>query len=204
MRNAHQQLTIFLRHSSAASIPRLEEVPKQEAPEILRLNYTSRSPPSSSYYIKVSHLRASFSVITTCTPIHCENFYFLVVYTIWSSNWKHSCFFVKRGETFEIGKGSNVLAEGNLFKNVKIQHPGDVVTHDGGNSYVPFRPEEASRCTSSLGRPCIANQMVESSTYKFDLNLQAVNSFKASFVFYASVNPRFSDQDLTHEENYFS
>ncbi|PLW40354.1 hypothetical protein PCASD_07313 [Puccinia coronata f. sp. avenae] len=82
------------------------------------------------------------------------------------------------GETFEIGKGSNVLAEGNLFKNVKIQHPGDVVTHDGGNSYVPFRPEEASRCTSSLGRPCVANQMVESSTYKFDLNLQAVNSFK--------------------------
>ncbi|PLW43005.1 hypothetical protein PCANC_10032 [Puccinia coronata f. sp. avenae] len=82
------------------------------------------------------------------------------------------------GETFEIGKGSSVLAEGNLFKNVKIQNPGDVKTQDGGNSYVPFKPEEASRCSSMIGRPCVANQMIDSSPYKFDLNPQAANTFK--------------------------
>ncbi|WAR56617.1 hypothetical protein PtB15_7B466 [Puccinia triticina] len=40
------------------------------------------------------------------------------------------------GETFEIGSGSNVLAEGNIFDNVKIQNPSDIKTQDAGHSQV--------------------------------------------------------------------
>ncbi|PLW58281.1 hypothetical protein PCANC_00786 [Puccinia coronata f. sp. avenae] len=82
------------------------------------------------------------------------------------------------GSTFEIDQGGNVLAEGNLFENVKTQDPDDATTQFGGRSYVPFTPADASRCTSLLGRPCVANQMVRSSPYKFSLDTPAVDAFK--------------------------
>ncbi|POW09547.1 hypothetical protein PSHT_02834 [Puccinia striiformis] len=83
------------------------------------------------------------------------------------------------GETFEIGKGSNVVAEGNVFENVKIQDPGDLNTQDGGYSYVPLKEPEAVRCQSILGRHCVTNLLIQSSPYKFSLDTQALDASKA-------------------------
>ncbi|EFP85234.2 uncharacterized protein PGTG_11403 [Puccinia graminis f. sp. tritici CRL 75-36-700-3] len=82
------------------------------------------------------------------------------------------------GETLEVGSGSNLLAEGNVFENVKIQDPGDLKTQDGGHSYVPLKPAEADRCKSILGRPCATNLLIQSSPYKFSVDTQAVDAFK--------------------------
>jgi hypothetical protein len=76
-----------------------------------------------------------------------------------------------------------LLAEGNVFENVKIQDPGDLKTQDGGHSYVPLKPAEADRCKSILGRPCATNLLIQSSPYKFSLDTQAVDAFKVSGAF---------------------
>ncbi|OAV99584.1 hypothetical protein PTTG_25217 [Puccinia triticina 1-1 BBBD Race 1] len=99
------------------------------------------------------------------------------------------------GETFEIGSGSKVLAEGNLFENVKIQNPSDIETQDAGHSYVPMKPEEAARCTSILGRPCVTNLLRKSSPYKFALDSQILDNFKTfPAVARANVSPASSIQ----------
>ena len=77
-----------------------------------------------------------------------------------------------------MGQGSNVLAEGNVFKNVKIQNNSDLKTKDGGKSFIPFRNEDSNLCTAALGRPCVSNLMIQSSNYNFAVDTQALNSFR--------------------------
>ncbi|KAA1129571.1 hypothetical protein PGTUg99_030176 [Puccinia graminis f. sp. tritici] len=87
------------------------------------------------------------------------------------------------GATFEVGAGSNVLAEGNVFHNVKMQDNSDLTTQDGGKAYVPFKTKEANQCKSILGRPCISNLMIQSSKYNFPLDTQALATCKVRGVF---------------------
>ncbi|KAA1111803.1 hypothetical protein PGT21_012701 [Puccinia graminis f. sp. tritici] len=82
------------------------------------------------------------------------------------------------GETFQVGQGSNLLAEGNVFKNAKIHNNGDLKTQFGGKSFVPFRPEDSTVCSQAIGRPCVINLSLQSSKYNFALETQALNSFK--------------------------
>lgn len=83
------------------------------------------------------------------------------------------------GETFEFERGSNVLAEGNVFRNVKIHNPGDANTQRGGNSFAPTKIDDEKICQPILGRPCKINLMLQSSVYKFGLKTQALDAMKA-------------------------
>jgi hypothetical protein len=85
-----------------------------------------------------------------------------------------------RGETLQVGSGSNILAEGNVFKNAQIQNNGDLKTQFGGKSFVPFRPEDSTVCSQAIGRPCVINLSLQSSKYNFALEAQALASFKVS------------------------
>ncbi|OAV90407.1 hypothetical protein PTTG_09357 [Puccinia triticina 1-1 BBBD Race 1] len=89
------------------------------------------------------------------------------------------CFYISKGATFEVGSGSTVLAEGNVFQNNKFQGHHDYITHDGGQSFVPFNPQVAKKCISILGRPCVTNLMIKSSPYKFSLDTKALAVCKA-------------------------
>ncbi|KAI9630908.1 hypothetical protein KEM48_013486 [Puccinia striiformis f. sp. tritici PST-130] len=88
------------------------------------------------------------------------------------------------GETFQVGRGSDVLAEGNVYKNVKTQNNNDAKTQLGGRSFVPLKPEDANRCTAALGRPCVPNLMLQSSNYLFGLDAQALTTFRQLKDFY--------------------
>lgn len=88
---------------------------------------------------------------------------------------------VTRGGVLSAGKGSDVLMEGNVFKNVKQQNKADLKTQEGGRSYVPFKREDSNRCTATLGRPCAANLLLESAQYNWGLVAQTLTTFKVSF-----------------------
>ncbi|PLW16684.1 hypothetical protein PCANC_13342 [Puccinia coronata f. sp. avenae] len=83
-----------------------------------------------------------------------------------------------QGGVFQAGRGSDILAEGNVFKNVKTQNNGDAKTQDGGRTFVPFRDEDSNLCSAVLGRPCVANVMLQSSNYNWGQVTQTVNIFK--------------------------
>ncbi|KNZ47204.1 hypothetical protein VP01_65g5 [Puccinia sorghi] len=83
------------------------------------------------------------------------------------------------GGVLSAGKGSDVLMEGNVFKNVKQQNKADLKTQEGGRSYVPFKREDSNRCTATLGRPCAANLLLESAQYNWGLVAQTLTTFKA-------------------------
>jgi hypothetical protein len=88
---------------------------------------------------------------------------------------------LQRGGVFQAGRGSDILAEGNVFKNVKTQNNGDAKTQDGGRTFVPFRNEDSNLCSAVLGRPCVANVMLQSSNYNWGQVTQTVNIFKVSY-----------------------
>ncbi|KAE8411683.1 pectin lyase fold/virulence factor [Aspergillus pseudocaelatus] len=62
------------------------------------------------------------------------------------------------GHAFDIGEGANVLIEGNVFSNVKTP----MNPEDTPGSTFAATAEDASSCTSALGRPCIANELTSS------------------------------------------
>ncbi|KAG0146943.1 hypothetical protein CROQUDRAFT_43651 [Cronartium quercuum f. sp. fusiforme G11] len=89
-----------------------------------------------------------------------------------------------RGETFEIAVGGNILAEGNLFKNVKTLYKEQARTALGGRSFVPFTDQDAARCQSVIGRPCVTNKQIEddggAAPIEFGLDTTAVKALKDS------------------------
>ncbi|RAQ54349.1 pectin lyase D precursor [Aspergillus flavus] len=62
------------------------------------------------------------------------------------------------GHAFDVGEGANVLIEGNVFSNVKTP----MNPEDTPGSTFAVNAQDASSCTSALGRPCIANELTSS------------------------------------------
>ncbi|CAD0106527.1 unnamed protein product [Aureobasidium uvarum] len=84
------------------------------------------------------------------------------------------------GHAFEIGKGGYVLAEGNVFDNVKApleasSFAGELFTADSG-----------SACSSALGRACEANSLTASGTFS-ESNTDLLSKFSGAVV--AAVEP---------------
>ncbi|KAJ7574373.1 putative pectin lyase precursor [Mycena floridula] len=61
------------------------------------------------------------------------------------------------GHALDPGTGSKVLAEGNYFNTVTTP-----VLSDSGQLYLPLTSAQASACSSSLGRACVANTLLSS------------------------------------------
>lgn len=72
------------------------------------------------------------------------------------------------GHAFDVGSGSNVVAEGNIFEDVKVPLlaglSGNLLT-DGGTA-----------CVAKLGHVCVANTLTSSGSFQAD-NQAALNAF---------------------------
>ncbi|KAI1488294.1 putative pectin lyase [Biscogniauxia mediterranea] len=62
------------------------------------------------------------------------------------------------GHNFEVGSGSYILAEGNVFDSV----PTPV---ESGGEGALFTADDTSACSSYIGRACVANSLVDSGTF---------------------------------------
>ncbi|KAI1635366.1 putative pectin lyase [Biscogniauxia mediterranea] len=62
------------------------------------------------------------------------------------------------GHNFEVGSGSYILAEGNVFDSV----PTPV---EAGGEGALFTADDTSACSSAIGRACVANSLVDSGTF---------------------------------------
>lgn len=88
------------------------------------------------------------------------------------------------GLAVEVDEGGIMLAEGNLFREVYPLDPDQVKTVVGGQAYVPTTTGEESSCQSSLGRPCVMNQVENSKgdgrygPYQFGKSLNILKNFQ--------------------------
>ncbi|KAG0139997.1 hypothetical protein CROQUDRAFT_53916 [Cronartium quercuum f. sp. fusiforme G11] len=101
-----------------------------------------------------------------------------------------------QGQGIDAGKGSKMLAEGNLFKQSHPVNPSDVLTEGGGESYFPFTEAELAACQSVFGRACVANQVLNSGKcqnkkdYQFGKKSNVPGEFKSfDSVIKADVRP---------------
>jgi pectate lyase len=62
------------------------------------------------------------------------------------------------GHSFDVGEGVNALIEGNVFSDVKT--PMNPENKPGSTFAVTAK--DTSSCTSALGRPCVANELINS------------------------------------------
>jgi pectin lyase len=70
-------------------------------------------------------------------------------------------FYDNSGHAFEIDSGGNVLAEGNVFQNVKAVVEDPI----GGHAFSVPSASAASACSSALGRACQVNGFGSSGTF---------------------------------------
>ena len=82
------------------------------------------------------------------------------------------------GHDFDIGKGGNVLIEGNVFKSVS-QPITSASSNAGGTIFNSPSGSEAS-CSSLLGRSCVVNQLSGSGAFNEYASTSVINAVKAA------------------------
>lgn len=83
------------------------------------------------------------------------------------------------GHNFDIGKGANVLMEGNVFESCKKPIESDASKMEGSLFNVP-NSIAASQCTSHLGRTCVINIVKDSGAFPEYTATAALSAFSSA------------------------